>query len=244
MSGSRGWPRSWCTLVASLARPGGSVTGLSLLTPELSGKPLELLADLLGNIPRVALLANPDNLSHAVFFDETRVAAERLGDRLQPLEARNPAEIEQAFDAATRARATGLIVFDDPVIRSHRTQIVAFAAKRQLPVMYGYREFLDGGGLMSYGPDRVDLYRRTAICVDKILKGARPADLLIEQPTKFELVLNLKTAKALGLTLPRRLLLPADTSWSEARPEGSPLLVLRRPDCPPARPGAALRTSM
>ena len=197
-------------LVASLARPGGNVTGLGLLTSELSGKRLQLLADVLRNVPRVALLMNPGNPVHAVFLEETRVAAQSLGVQLQPLGARTPGEIEKAFDAATGGRATALIVFDDPAIWSYRTRIVALAAKRRLPVMYGYREFVDVGGLISYGPDRIDHYRRTANYVDKILRGAKPADLPIEQPTKFELALNLKTAKALGLTIPQALLLRTD----------------------------------
>jgi putative ABC transport system substrate-binding protein len=197
-------------LVASLARPGGNVTGLSLLTTELSGKRLELLGQVVRNMPRVAILMNPDNPVTAVFVEETRVAAQKLGVQLQALEVRNPREIEHVFDAAPGERAAGLIVFDDPVLFSHRKQIVALAAKRRLPAMYGFREFVDEGGLMSYGPDRVDHYRRTALYVDKILRGAKPADLPVEQPTKFELVINLKTAKALGLTIPPSLRLQAD----------------------------------
>ena len=126
------------------------------------------------------------------------------------MKARNPSEIEEAFNAVTKDRAAALIVFDDPVIWSHRVQVVALAAKRRLPVMYGLREFVDDGGLMSYGPDRVDHYRRTAIYVDKILKGTKTADLAVEQPTKFEFVINLKTAKALGLTVPPLLLAQAN----------------------------------
>jgi putative ABC transport system substrate-binding protein len=197
-------------LVASLARPGGNVTGLSLLTAELSGKRLDLLGRVLRSLPRVAILMNPGNPIHAIFLEETRVAAQRLRVQLQPLEARTPKEIELVFDAATRGRASALIVFDDPVLWSYRTQIVAAAARRGLPAMYGYREFVDNGGLMSYGPDRIDQYRRTATYVDKILKGAKPGDLPVEQSTKFELAINLKTAKALGLTIPPSLLARAD----------------------------------
>jgi putative ABC transport system substrate-binding protein len=197
-------------LVASLARPGGNVTGLSLLTTELSGKRLELLAQVVRNMHRVAILMNPDNPVTAVFLEETRAAAQKLGVQLQPLEARNPRDIEQVFDAAPGERAAGLIVFDDPVFFSHRKQIVALAVKRRLPAMYGFREFVDEGGLMSYGPDRVDHYRRIAVYVDKILRGAKPADLPVEQPTKFELVINMKTAKALGLTISPSLRLQAD----------------------------------
>jgi putative ABC transport system substrate-binding protein len=197
-------------LVTTLARPGGNVTGLSLLTPELSGKRLQLLAEVLRGVPRVAVLTNPQNLSHVVFLEETRAAAQRLGTQLQSLEARNSDEIQQAFHASPGAAATALIVFDDPVLWSHRKLIVALAAQRRLPAMYGYSEFVDDGGLMSYGPDRIDLYRRTAGYVDKILKGAKAADLPIEQPTKFEFVVNVKTANGLGLTLPQTLLLRAD----------------------------------
>jgi putative ABC transport system substrate-binding protein len=197
-------------LIASLARPGGNVTGLSLLTTELSGKRLELLGQVVRTMSRVAILMNPDNPVTTVFLEETRIAAQKLGAQLQLLEARNPREIEQVLDAAAGERAAGLIVFDDPVLWSHRKQVVALAAKRRLPAMYGFREFVDEGGLMSYGPDRVDHYRRTAVYVDKILKGAKPGDLPVEQPTKFELVINLKTAKTLGLTIPPSLLLRAD----------------------------------
>ncbi len=196
-------------LVASLSRPGGNITGLSLLTTDMSGKRLELLVDLVRNLSRVAVLMNPDNPVHAVFLEETRDAARRLGVELQSLRARNPGEIAQVVESAVAARAGAVIVFDDPVIWSYRTQIVGHAATRKLPVMYGYREFVDDGGLMSYGPDRIDHYRRTAGYVDKILKGAKPADLPVEQPTKFEFVVNVKTANALGLTIPPQLLLRA-----------------------------------
>ena len=196
-------------LIASLARPGANVTGLSLFTSELSGKRLELLGQVAHAMPRVAILMNPDNQSNAVFLEETRVAAQRLAVQLQLLEARNPREIERVFDAAGE-RAAALIVFDDPVLWSHRKQIVALAAKRRLPAIYGYSEFVDDGGLLSYGPDRVDQYRRTGVYVDKILKGAKPADLPVEQPTKFDLVINMKTVKALGLTIPPALRLQAD----------------------------------
>ena len=197
-------------LVANIVRPGGNLTGLSLLTPELSGKRLELLASLAGAIPRVGALLNPRNASHAIFLEETRAAAQRLGVQLQPLEAANPEELDRAFSALIAGRGTALIVFDDPVLWSYRPQIVALAASRRVPVMYGYREYVDEGGLISYGPDRIDLYRRTAGYVDKILKGAKPAALPIEQPTKFELVINLRTAKSLGLTVPQALLISAD----------------------------------
>jgi len=197
-------------LIATLARPGGNITGVSLLTAELSGKRLDLLAQVVRSMPRVAIFMNSDNPIHGLFLEETRIAAQELGAQLQPLEARNPNEIEVGFDTAVRERAAGLVVFDDPVLWSHRKRIVALAAQRRLPAVYGYRDFADDGGLMSYGPDRIDHYRRSAAYVDKILRGAKPADLPVEQPTKFELVINTKTAKALGLTIPRSLLQQAD----------------------------------
>jgi putative ABC transport system substrate-binding protein len=197
-------------LVAGLARPGGNITGISLLTPELSGKRLQMLAEIARQPQRVAVLINPDNRSHAVFLEETNIAGRELHVRVEPLQARDPNEIERAFQDVSKQQAQGIIVFDDPVIWSHRRQVVALATKARLPVMYGYREFVSEGGLISYGPYRPDLYRRTAGYVDRILKGANPAELPIERPTKFELAVNLKTAKALGVTVPTSILLRAD----------------------------------
>lgn len=197
-------------LVSSLERPGGNVTGLSLLTPELSGKRLQLIVELVQKSPRVATLSNPANRSHAVFAEETNNAAKQLRVQIQPLNARNPDEIERAFEEASAKGANALIVFDDPVIWSHRKHVVEQARKARIPVMYGYSEFVDEGGLISYGPHRPDLYRRTAAYVDKILKGARPAELPIERPTKFELFFNLRSARALSLTIAPSLLLRAD----------------------------------
>jgi len=197
-------------LVASLARPGGNVTGLSLLTADLSGKRLELLLEILRKVSRVAVLMNPVNPVSAIFWEETQVAARKLGIDLQRLEARQPEEIEPAFGAAMAQSADALIVFDDPALWSYRARIVALATARKIPAMYGLRDFVDEGGLMSYGPDRPDQYRRTATFVDKILKGAKPADLPVEQPTKFELIVNLKTAQALGLDMPTTILLRAN----------------------------------
>jgi putative tryptophan/tyrosine transport system substrate-binding protein len=196
-------------LVASLAHPGGNVTGLSLLTLDLSGKRLELLHEFLNNLVRVAVLMNPDNPISAIFFAETQDAAQRLGIKLQQLEARRLSDIDDVFTRAANERAEALIVFDDPALWSFRAQIVAQAAMRKIPAIYGYKEFVDGGGLMSYGPDRPDQYRRTAIFVDKLLKGAKPADLPVEQPTKFSLFINLKTAKTLGITIPGSILAQA-----------------------------------
>jgi putative ABC transport system substrate-binding protein len=196
-------------LVASLARPGGNITGLTLLTPELSGRRLQLVTDMLGRIESVALLLNPDNRSHDVFLEETQAAARMLGIVLRRQLARNPQEIGKAFEFGTE-RPGALVVFDDPVLWSHRKQIVALASSARLPAVYGYSEFVDDGGLLSYGPHRPELYRRTASYVDRILKGANPADLAVERPVKFELVLNLKTARALGLKVPQPILLSAD----------------------------------
>jgi putative ABC transport system substrate-binding protein len=194
-------------LIQNFARPGGNVTGLSLLTPELSGKRLELMIDALRKLARVAVLMNPDNPVSAVFLEETTQAAEKAGIAVERWDARNPAEVEQAFAAAT---ADALIVFDDPAIWSYRAQVVRLAAARRMPAMYGLRDFVDDGGLMSYGPNRPDQYRRTAGYVDKILKGAKPGDLPVEQPTRFDLVINLKAAKSLGLEMPATLLARAD----------------------------------
>ena len=197
-------------LVQSLARPGGNITGLSLLTTELSGRRLQLLLEVLGHNGRVAALINPDNEVHAVFLEETRTAAATLGVQLEALRTRNELEMQQAFVTAGAKRADAMVFFDDPVLWSHRKQAVALAARHRLPVIYGYSDFVDEGGLVSYGPDRPDQYRRTAFYVDRILRGAKPGDLPVEQPTKFELVINMKTAKALGLTIPQSILVRAD----------------------------------
>jgi putative ABC transport system substrate-binding protein len=197
-------------LVASFAKPGGRFTGLSLLTPELSGKRLELLKESVRNLVRVAVLLNPGNLANHFHLEETQAAAQRLSIDVRTYEVGNPADIEQAIETAVREKASALIPFDDPVIHSDRARIVAFTAKHRLPAMYGTREFADEGGLMAYGPHRPDLYRRTAAFVDKILKGAKPADLPVEQPTTFELIVNRRTAAALGLDLPTSLLLRAN----------------------------------
>jgi ABC-type uncharacterized transport system substrate-binding protein len=189
-------------LIAGFARPGGRFTGLSLLTPETSGKRLEILSEIVPGLKTVAVLLNPGNLANFVFVDATREAARRLGLELRLFEARNPEEVERAFSAAAAAAANAIVVFDDPFIHSHRARIVALAAQHRLPAVYGTREMADDGGLIAYGPHRPDLYRRSAIYVDKILKGAKPADLPVEQPTRFELILNLKAAKALGLAVP------------------------------------------
>ena len=181
-------------LVASLARPGGNVTGLSHFAgQELNGKRLELLREVVPKLSHVAILWNPANPSHPLQLRETEVvAAQTLGVRLRPLEVRVPGDFEGTFETAIRGRAGALIALEDPFIFSERTRIVGLAAKSRLPVMYGFREFVEAGGLMSYGTSLAYHFRHAATYVDKILKGAKPADLPIEQPTKFELVINLR----------------------------------------------------
>lgn len=161
-------------------------------------------------LARLAILLNPSNLSNFVFLEETKAAARRWGIEVKPFEVRSPADVKRAIETAVGERVNALIAFDDPFIHSDRAAIVALTAKHRLPAMYGTREFADEGGLMAYGPHRPDLYRRTAIFVDKILKGAKPADLPAEQPTRFEQIVNRKTAAALGLDLPTSVVLRAD----------------------------------
>jgi len=198
-------------LVASLARPGGNVTGLSFSVGwETFGKGLELLKETVPKVRRVAVLSNPANASHALAIENVKVAARSLGVQLQLLEARGPEEFEGAFAAMAKERVAALLVPTDPVFFLHRARLAELAAKNRLPSVHSLREYVEAGGLMSYGPSLLDLLRRAATFVDKILKGAKPADLPVEQPTKFELVINLKTAKALGLTIPQSLLLRTD----------------------------------
>jgi putative ABC transport system substrate-binding protein len=198
-------------LVASLARPGGNITGLSgLVGPEIGGKRLGLLKGAVSKVSRVAILSNPANPPSAAFLGETKTAARSFKVQLQMLETREPGEFERTFAAMTRERVDALLVLNDGMFLIHRIQIAVLAAKHRLPTMFGGREYVDAGGLMSYAASGRDSFRRAAIYVDKILKGAKPGDLPIEQPTKFELVINLKTAKALGLTIPQSLLGRAD----------------------------------
>ncbi len=205
-------------LVSSLARPGGNITGLSELTPELGAKRLELLKQVASRVKRVAVLWNPtysERFSATFRFwssdwSEIRAAAQVLGMTLQSVEVRGPDDVDRAFLAMTKGRAEGLVTFSDPVIGLHERRIADLAARNSVPAVYASRAVVDAGGLMSYGPSMSDLFRRAAGYVGKILKGARPADLPMEQPTKFELVINLKTAKALGLAVPQSLLIRAD----------------------------------
>src|SRR5262245_56103066 len=197
-------------LIRSLARPGGNVTGTSGSSPELSRKRLELLTEAFPKKVHVVILWNPANALHILEREETVAAARTLRLKLEWLEARNPDEIDAAFSAATRARADVLVVFPDPVFWTKREQILNHAAKHRLPGIYAFREYTEGGGLMSCGPNLSDMLGRAAIYVDKILRGAKRADLPVQQPTRFELVINLKTANALGLTIPPSLLARAD----------------------------------
>jgi ABC-type uncharacterized transport system substrate-binding protein len=197
-------------LVRSLNRPGGNVTGLSTLAEGLSAKWLALLKEAAPTLTRVAVLRVPDTPAHAAFSKEIQVAAQRLGATPQFLEVRDLEDIQRAFDALIKGRADALIALPHPVTFAHRRRIVDIAAKNKLPGMYPWAEFAEAGGLMAYAASRPDMFRRSATYVDKILKGAKPADLPVEQPTKFELVINLKTAKALGLTIPQSLLMRSD----------------------------------
>ncbi len=197
--------------VASLARPGGNVTGLSNISPELSGKRLELLREVVPGLSRVAFLWNPDVRGALFDYKETEAAARSLRLQLQSVEVSRAEDFGRAFSAITKQRAQALITpAGDPVGFANRRQIASFAQKNQLPSMYGLREYVDAGGLMSYGSNSAERWRRAATYVDKILKGAKPADLPVEQPTKFELVINLKTAKLIGLKIPQSVLVRAD----------------------------------
>jgi len=200
-------------LVTSLARPGGNVTGLSNLNPELVGKCLEQLKQAVPGVSRVAVLWHPGLLGERTEKDMLKGAegaARALGVRLQFVEARGPADFDRAFSEMTRARAGALTVLTGPMFFNERRRLVDLAAKNRLPAVYPWREFVDAGGLMAYGQNVADMYRRAATYVDRILKGTKPGDLPVEQPTKFELAINLKTAKALGLTIPPSVLGRAD----------------------------------
>jgi putative ABC transport system substrate-binding protein len=197
-------------LVASLAHPGGNVTGFSLVTPELSGKRLQLLQESLPNVRRVALLWDAGHVGMADRVRESEAAALRLGVTLHVEWVKDPAHLDRAFATLAQARPDAFLTTVEPFTEGHRQRIVDFAAQHRLPAIYEDREFVDAGGLMAYGPSLIANYRRAAAYVDKILKGAKPGELPVEQPTKFELVINLKTAKALGLTIPQSVLVRAD----------------------------------
>ena len=197
-------------IVNSLARPGANITGLTLATEEMNLKRLEFLKAAVPGSTRVAVLMNPDNPSVGAGRRETEAAARSLGLTLHVVEARDPADLDRAFSDMLKAQTTAVVVMPDPLLFAQRTRIVALAVKSQLPAVGETREFAAAGGLMAYGPRVTENFRRAALYVDKILKGAEPGDLPVEQPTTFELVINLKTAKALGLTIPQSLLLRAD----------------------------------
>ncbi len=197
--------------VASLARPGGNITGLSTLAPEISGKRLELLKEIVPKLSRVAVLGFSSQPGNAQLVKETELAARALGVRLQYLDILGSKDIEPAFRAAGKGRAdAALMLVPGPIVGAHRTEIAELAVKTRLPVIYHAPVYVEDGGLMTYGVRFVDLDRRAAVYVDKILKGAKPADLPVEQPKKFELVINLKAAKQIGLTIPQWTLMKAD----------------------------------
>lgn len=196
-------------LVASLSRPGGNVTGMSMMTPQLGGKRLALLKEVVPGLARVAVFWNPPNPAYGPILRELEEAAPTLGVKIQRLEVRIPGDFEGAFKAATRQRADALVVPGDPLFSNRPKVIVDLALKHRLPAMQDLREFVEAGGLLSLGPNLVDSYRLAATHVDKILKGAKAADLPMEQPTKIDLFVNLKTARALGLTIPQSVLLQA-----------------------------------
>jgi putative ABC transport system substrate-binding protein len=197
-------------LVTSLARPGGNVTGLSVMGTDLAAKRLELLTAVVPGLRRIALLWNPVRPGFALQIQEIHAAAAQGGLHLDVLEVRSPPEFDRAFLTMVDTGVGAAIVFDDAMFHNERTRITTLAAQRQIPAMYGHRGYVDAGGLLSYGPHFPALFRRAATYVDKILKGTKPADLPVEQPTTFTLVINLKTAQALGLTLPPIVLFRAD----------------------------------
>jgi putative ABC transport system substrate-binding protein len=197
-------------LVATLARPGGNATGLTSIAPDLEGKRLELLREVVPKLSRVSFLLNPDNAFHAGSEKQARAAAKVLHFAAQFVEVRTESDFDRAFDAIAKHRPDALIVFADRIFLHNRGRIVDFAARYRLPAVYPYRELVEAGGLMSFGPNYAEMHRRAAAYVDKILKGAKPGNLPVEQPTKFELIINLKSGKTLGLTIPQSLLLRAD----------------------------------
>jgi putative ABC transport system substrate-binding protein len=197
-------------LIASLAQPGGNVTGSAALNPEVVGKQLEFFKDVLPTVSRVGVLWNPANPASALLVRTADVAAQAVGVQVHHVEARGPEAFDNAFAALTSAHADALLVMPDPMFLLHRRRLAELAATLHLPTIYNSRAFVEAGGLLGYGVSQPDAWRRAATYVDKILKGAKPADLPVEQPTKFELVINLKTAQALGITMPPSLLLLAD----------------------------------
>ena len=201
-------------LVASLARPGGNITGLSQFSPELAGKRLELLKEVVPKINRVAYLRHADSPEDAL--KGLQAAAPALGMQIQILAVRSPNDFDSVFEAVLRERVNALIIANNPIINTHYKRIIDFAAKNRLPAIYPVSEFVDAGGLMFYGVNFLDLWHRAAIYVDKILKGTKPADLPVQQPTKFEFIINLKAAKQISLTIPPNVLVRADKVIKES----------------------------
>jgi ABC-type uncharacterized transport system substrate-binding protein len=197
-------------LVDSLARPGGNITGVTNIAPVLAGKRLELLKETIPKLVRVAVLWSPHGPSSVQQWKESQLIGRELGLQLHSMEVSSADKFESAFKEATKAGSAALAVTSSPFINSYQKPIAELATKNRLPAIYNRRDFVDSGGLMSYGPDVIDLYRRAAIYVDKILKGAKPADLPVEQPKKFEFIINLKAAKQIGLTIPPNVLVRAD----------------------------------
>ena len=197
-------------LVTNLARPDGNITGLATLSPELSGKRLELLKELVPTASRIAILANPTSLTNPLQLKEVQAAAQMLAVGIPVIEVSKSEDFERAFAAMVRERTDAFMVLPDPMFNAQRARVVSLAAKHKLPAIYDRRAYTDIGGLITYGPNFPDLLQRAATYVDKILKGTKPTDLPVEQPTKFELVINLKTAKQIGLTIPPNVLARAD----------------------------------
>ena len=198
-------------LVASLAHPGGNVTGLSNISPDLSGKRLELLKEVVPGLSRVAVPWNPDTRGAVLYYKESEAAASSLHLKLQSVEVSRRGDLDRALSSVTSEHAQAMLLLPgNPVTFSRRDEIAGFAQRNRRPSMYGLNEYVEAGGLLSYGPSTIYIYRRAATYVDRILKGVKPADLPVERPTKFELVINLKTAKAIGLTIPQTLLQRAD----------------------------------
>jgi putative tryptophan/tyrosine transport system substrate-binding protein len=203
-------------LVENLARPGGNITGLSQMNPDLAGKRLELLKEIVPKLSRVAVLWNPQDQMSTISWNELQPPAPSLKVRLHSFEVRNSSDFDRAFEDATRARVGALAIMPAPVFVVNLKRIADLAIKSRLPSIFHVAEFVDSGGLVSYGADRSDMFRRAATYVDKILKGTKPADLPVEQPTKFEFVINLKTAKQIGLTIPQKVLGRADKVIKES----------------------------
>jgi len=197
-------------LIRNLARPGGNITGQSMMSPDLVAKQLEMLKEVVPKLSRVALLSNPANPGNAPQVQYGQDAGRALGLQIQALKASNPGDIDRAFSVMSEERAGGLVVLVDAALLDHRARIVDLAARSHLPAMYGLSDYTEAGGLMAYGPNRLAMFQHAATYVDKILKGAKPGDLPVEQPTKFELIVNMKTVKALGIKIPDSIMLRAD----------------------------------